>query len=64
MVTKLGEMITAYSLLKKLNIEDLDKLPNRKYKPYEVAVDGMNLIVIDIQIKILGEEESDNTKKS
>jgi len=57
--SKSGAMITAYSLLKKLKIDDLDKLPNRKYKPYKVAVDGMNLIVIDMPIKINGEEKSD-----
>ena len=56
--SKSGAMITAYSLLKKLKIDDLNKLPNRKYKPYKVAVDGMDLIVIDIPIKIIMEGES------
>lgn len=57
--SKSGAMITAYSLLKKLKIDDLDKLSNRKYKPYRVTVDGMDLIVIDMPIKIIKEEESD-----
>lgn len=54
--SKSGVMITAYSLLKKLKIDDLDKLSNRKYKPYKMAVDGMDLIVIDIPIKMTGQE--------